>query len=226
MLDSLKSAKDATHNPAEPIFQVIAISHLAMAERELGKIAEALTHHEAAVAITKSLATPKANRDIYYQVCDVRTERARTWALVPERRAAAADDLVEVIKFAEKLVEDNPSLAMYRTLLATAYLRRAELLTALGKPDDAIAELTKSMAASRILLDRHGNLPDSLLVRGESYLALGAAREAAGKKTEAVAAFKSANNVMRIAITVDPDNIHVQRTLTAAQKAAVPKSGS
>ncbi len=107
LLDSLKSAKNATHNPAEPIFQVIAISHWSMAERELDKIAEALAHHEAAVAITKGLTTPKANRDIYYQVCDVRTERARTWALIPERRAAAADDLIEVIKFAEKLVEDN-----------------------------------------------------------------------------------------------------------------------
>jgi len=73
-----------------------------------------------------------------------------------------------VIKYAEKLVEDNPSLAMYRTLLATASLRRVELLTALGKPDDAIAELTRSMAASRILLDRHGNLPDSVLIRVES----------------------------------------------------------
>jgi hypothetical protein len=93
------------------------------------------------------------------------------------------------------------------------------LLTALAKPDDAIAELAKSMATSRILLDRHGNLPDSLLVRGEGYLALGAARAATGKKTEAAAAFKSANNVMKIAITVDPDNIHVQRALAAASVA-------
>ncbi len=76
------------------------------------------------------------------------------------------------------------------------------------------------MAVSRILLDRHGNLADSLLVRGESYLALAAARVAAGKTTEALAAFKSANNVMKIAISVDPDNIHVRRALAAAQKAA------
>jgi tetratricopeptide (TPR) repeat protein len=199
---------------------VIAISHWAMAERELGKIAEALARHEAAVAITKSLTTPNATRDVYYQVCDVRTERARTWALIPDRRGAAAHDLVDVIKFAEKLVDDNPSLAMYRSLLATAYLRRAELLTALGKPDNAISELTKSMAVSRILLDRHGNLSDSLLVRGESYLALGAARAAAGKTAEAAAAFKSANNVLKIGIGVDPDNIHVQRALARAQKAA------
>jgi hypothetical protein len=75
------------------------------------------------------------------------------------------------------------------------------------------------MAVSRILLDRHGNLADSLLVRGESYLALAAARVAAGKTTEAAAAFKSANNVMKIAISVDPDNIHVRRALAAAQKA-------
>jgi serine/threonine protein kinase len=222
LLDSLKSPEHAVHNPAEPIFQVIAINYWSRAERELGKVAEALAHHEAAVAIMKSLATPKASRDIYYQVCDVRTERARTWALIPERRAAAAADLVEVIKFAEKLVEDNPSLAMYRTLLATASLRRAELLIALGKPDDAIAELSRSMAVSRILLDRYGNLPDSLLVRGEGYLALGTARVAAGKKTEAAAAFKSANNVMKMAIAADPDNIHVRRAWAAAQKAPPP----
>jgi hypothetical protein len=78
------------------------------------------------------------------------------------------------------------------------------------------------MAVSRILLDRFGNVPDSLLVRGESYLALGTARVAAGKKNEAAAAFKSANNVMKMAIAADPDNIHVQRAWAAAQKAAPP----
>jgi serine/threonine protein kinase len=219
LLDSLQSVEPSKRNPVVPVFLVIAITNRAMAERELGKISEALAHHETAVAMTKSLNGPKASRDVFYQVCDARTERARTWALVPERRAAAAEDLVEVIRVAEKLVEEN-TFPMYRTLLANASLRRGELLILLGKPDDAIAELTKSMAVSRVLLDRHGNLPDSVLVRGESYLALGAARVAAGKKTEAAAAYKSANNVLKVGITVDPDNVHVQRALAAALKAA------
>jgi len=45
---------------------------------------------------------------------------------------------------------------------------------------------------------------------------------AIGNKTEAAAAFKSANNVLKIATAVDPDSIHVQRALAAAQKAAAP----
>jgi serine/threonine protein kinase len=225
MLDSLQSAEENGQNPVVPILLAISITNRARAERELGKIPEALAHHEAAVAMTKTLAGPKANRDFFYQVCDARTERARTWALVPERRAAAAEDLVEVIRLAEKLAEENV-LPMYRTLLANASLRRGELLTLLGRPDDAIAELTRSLAVSRVLLDRHGNLPESVLVRGETYLALGNAHVAAGKKTEAAAAFKSANNVMNFGITLDHDNIHVQRALSAAQKAAVPKAGS
>ena len=76
----------------------------------------------------KALAGPKASRDVRYWECEVRRERARTAAAVPERRAAAAEDLVEVIRGLEKLIDEYPNVVFYREAVAAAYLDRGELL--------------------------------------------------------------------------------------------------
>jgi hypothetical protein len=86
----------------------------------------------------------------------------------------------------------------------------------------ATAELTKSLAVSRELLDRHGVLTRSMLIRGNTFLALGRARAAAGKKDEAAAHWKNAAKVFEIALRIDPDTFHHRRGLVEAELHAKP----
>ena len=220
--DQLKTAPASERLYVDPLFAAMAAHRLALANRELGKTAEALTAHEDAVARMKALDGPKATRDVRFWVCETRRERARTAVAVPERRAGAIADLAEVIPLAEKLIEENPHLNFYKAGLASAYLYRGELFSALDQPQPATAELTKSLAVSRELLDRHGNLSKSILIRGNTYLALGRARAAAGKHDEAIGHGKTAAKVFEIALKNDPDNFHHRRGLAEAQRELNP----
>jgi tetratricopeptide (TPR) repeat protein len=184
--------------------------------------AKALAAHDDEVARMKLLAGPKATRDERYWDCEVRRERARTALAVPERRAAAIAELAEVILPSEKLIDEHPHLYFYKAELASTYLYRRELLLALGQPEVATAELTKSLAVSSDLLDRHGVLTRSLLIRGNTFLALGRARAAAGKQDEAAAHWKNAAKVFEIALKIDPDNFHHRRGLAEAERALGP----
>ena len=123
---------------------------------------------------------------------------------------------------AQKLMDDNPSVAFYREAVAAAYLVRGELLTLLGRPAEATAELTKSLAVSRVLIDKFGALSASMLVRGQTFLALGRARAAAGKSDEAAGHWKNAETVFRLALKYDADNFHHRRGLSDAEQELAP----
>ncbi len=71
---------------------------------------------------------------------------------------------------------------------------------------------------SRVLIDRFGVLSDSMLVRGRTFLAIGRQRAAAGKKDEAVANWKNAAKVFELALKIDPENFHLRRGLTEAER--------
>src|SRR5688572_364491 len=122
----------------------------------------------------------------------------------------------------EKLVEENPLLAHYQETLAAAHLRRGEILLLLNKPDRAAEALEKSLAVSRSLIDRHGALSASLLVRGNAFIAMGKARAAAGKNDLAAAQWTNAVKVFEIALRNDPDNFHHQRGRAEAERALGP----
>ena len=165
---------------------------------------------------------PQSTRDELYWVCEVRRERAKTATAIPEQRPTAATDLIEVSRIAEKLVEDYPHVAFYREKLAVTYLLRGDLLRHLGQLEPAAAELTKSLAVSRELIDRFGVLSASMVVRGQTFLAIGQLRAATGKNDEAVANWKNAAKVFEIALTIDPDNFHHRRGLAEAGRALQP----
>jgi tetratricopeptide (TPR) repeat protein len=136
--------------------------------------------------------------------------------------AAAAEELVDVIRGEEKLMEEYPNVAFYREAVAAAYLGRGELLLLLGQPEAAAAELTKSLAVSRELLDKFGVLSASMLVRGQTFLALGRARAAAGKPAGAAEEWTKAAKVFELALKIDPDNLHHRRGFAEAERALKP----
>jgi tetratricopeptide (TPR) repeat protein len=219
--DQLKSVPAGERLTIDPLFAAIAATRVAAARRELGRPEDAMRAHEDAVARMKALAGPKATRDVRFWECEARRERARTAAAEPERRAAAAD-LVDVIRGEEKLMDEYPNVAFYREAVAAAYLGRGELLILLGQPEPATAELMKSLAVSRELLDKFGVLSASMLVRGQTFLALGRARAAAGKPGEAAEQWTKAAKVFELALKVDPDNFHHRRGFADAERELKP----
>jgi len=218
LLDQNKTAPSGERQTTDPLFAAVAVRREASALRELGQTSEALVVLDDAVARIEALPGAKKGRDERFHECLARIERARTAEAVPDRRVAAAADLVEVIKASEKLVDDFPDVNFYREGLASAYLRRGELLTLTGQPALAEEELTKSLKVSRALLDRHGVLSASLLVRGQTFLALGRAQAELGKYDDAGKNWNNAAKVFEIALKIDPDNFHHRHGLAGAQE--------
>ncbi|HVK07319.1 MAG TPA: hypothetical protein VM597_00945, partial [Gemmataceae bacterium] len=222
LFDQVGTAPAGERLAIDPVLAAIAATRLATAHRELGRPDDAMKANEDAVTRMKALAGPKAGRDVQFWECEARRERARTAAAIPDRRAAAAEDLLDVIRGLGKLMEDYPNVVFYREAAAAAHLGRGELLLLLGQPEPATAELTKSLTVSRELLDKFGVLTASMLVRGETFLALGRARAAAGKPAEAAEQWTKAAKVFELALKVDPDNFHHQRGFTEAGRELKP----
>lgn len=218
LFDQLSGLPANQKNTVDPLYAAMTVHRRALAQRELGKTADAMTTHDDAIARMKVLVGPKANRDVRYWDCETRRERAWTAAGIPERRETAADELVDVIRVMEALVAENPQIAFYKESLVAAYLRRGELFLLLNKLELASSALERSMTVSRELLDRFGPLSGSVLVRGQTYLALGKLHAAAGKPDEAAADWKKAVNVFEVGVKADPDSFQHQRGLAEAKR--------
>jgi tetratricopeptide (TPR) repeat protein len=222
VLDLLKGAPPEQANPLDPLLATMAVHFLALAQREQGKTTEAMKSHDDAVGRVQALAGPKAGRGVIFWDHETRRERAKTWAEVADRREAATDDLGTVIRGAEKLAEDYPHTPLYQDGLAEAYLRRGELYRHLGQLGPAEADLARSLAVSRQLIDRHGALSAYLGTRGQTYLALGRVSVANGKPIEVAERFKNAATVFRIALQRDPENYHHRRAADEIERELMP----
>jgi eukaryotic-like serine/threonine-protein kinase len=223
LLDRLKDAPTGEAYPLDPLFAAMAVHYTAMALREQGKINDALASHDDSVARVRTLLGPKAGRGVVFWDQETRRERARTWARVADRRAAAIDDLAEVIKGAEKLVEDFPLDPLYRDSLAASYLRRGELHLLGGQLGPAAADLEKSLLQSRQLIDHYGKQSAYLGTRGQAYLVQGRLLATQGKAAEAREKLKNAAIVLKMGLDSDPDNIHHRRALDEAEREAAPR---
>jgi tetratricopeptide (TPR) repeat protein len=220
LLDRLKDAADA--QPIDPLFAAAAVHYTALAQRERGNTDGALASHENAVGRVRALVGPKPGRGLLFWDQETRRERARTWARVADRRAAAVDDLADVISGAEKMVEDFPLDPLYRDGLATSYLRRGELHLLGGQFGLAAADLEKSLLLSKQLVERYPTQSAYLGTRGHTYLTLGRVFVAQGKPAEAGERLKKAAIVFKMGLEQDPDNVHHRRALDQAEREAAP----
>jgi tetratricopeptide (TPR) repeat protein len=218
LLDLTKNNPSQIREHVDPLLLVMSLNLAAIIQRERGQKELALKTHEEALAQIKSLLKSDVSQDHLYWDCEVRRELGVTALAMPEHRAAAAADLIEVVKVLEKLVDDYPFVAFYREKLAASLTLRGELLLMLGQQTAALAEVVKSLAVSRVLIDRFGGLSASMLVRGQAFLAQGRIQAAAGKKEEAEASWKNAAKVFELAIKVDPENFEHRRGAAEAEQ--------
>jgi serine/threonine protein kinase/tetratricopeptide (TPR) repeat protein len=202
----------------DPLLAVICLNLDARICRERGRIESAWKAHEDAAGRMKVLLKADVNPDHLFWDGEVRRERAVTALAMPEHRAAAAADLVEVVQTLEKLVDDYPNTALYREKLAAVLTVRGELLLRLDQSSSAATEVTKSLAVSRELIDRFGGVSASMLVRGNAYMTQGRVQAAASKLQDATASWKNASTIFERAVKIDPENFQHRRGAAEAER--------
>jgi tetratricopeptide (TPR) repeat protein len=221
LLDGLLGASVGQANPLDSLLAAIAVTDLAMALRELGRTDDARKAHDDAVRRLDALGGAKGVRNVRHYYHRLRVERAVTWGRTADRRTDAVDDLGGVIEGEEKLAAEFPPVAAYKEVLAAAYLHRGVLLKETGRFGPAEADLNKALTITRELVDRYGQLPDHVGLRGQSYLALGRLSVADGKPAEAAVRFANAVSVLQIAYRKAPDNHRIRRGLEEAEREAM-----
>jgi serine/threonine protein kinase len=223
LLDGLKEAPADNAFPTDPLWVAVAEHFIAIAEREQGKTDDALAWHDKAIGHVRALVGRKPSRGVFYWDQETRRERDRTWARIPDRRAAAVDDLADVIKAAEKLVEEYTHDPHLRDAVAASYLRRGELYLLLGQLGSADEDLEKSLLLSRDVINHYGQQSAYLGTRGQAYLARARLSASQGKPAEAAKMLENAIAVLKRGLEKDPDNALHRLALEQAERAAGPR---
>jgi serine/threonine-protein kinase len=219
LYDVLKDAPPGQANPIDAILAAIAVRDRGAALREMGRIPEALKVLDDAVARTDALAGPNAGRDVRHNSHRNQLERATTRVRTETGAADALRELNTVIEGADKLVADFPQAPMYKEVVAEALVRRGEL-TAKTASEKALADFDRALLITRELIDKHGQQPDHIGLRGEAYIGKGQLLVAEGKQSAAGECFDRAVKVFEIALKLDPDNVQLRRDLDRARPLA------
>ncbi len=218
LLDRLEDAPKAELNPIDPLLAAIAQVGRAMSLRELGRIPEAIRVHDNAVARLEAMGGATGTRDVRHSTNKAKLERAITRGRLADDREGTVVELAGVLQAADKLIAEYPGAPIYKEVQVGAWLVRAELATALGRPKSASEDLAKALAATRELLTKHENQPDHIGLRARAYLLLG--RLAAGEKKPADAekSLDTAIKVYGFAVQFDPDHFGYRLGLEEATK--------
>jgi tetratricopeptide (TPR) repeat protein len=210
---ALEAAPVLERKEADPIFTAMAAENRGVAFRELKEVPKALSALDDSVARLEVLARSNKSRDVRHNLNRCRLNRAIT------RPAAAATDasreLAEVIGDADKLATEYASNPYYKEVLAEALIRRADLISQTAH-DQAAAHYDRAAPVTRELLDRYGNQPDHIGLRGRMFRGKGRLLASQGKKPDAGIEFGNAVKTFRIAVGRDPDNAEFGRLLKEA----------
>lgn len=217
LLDRLSDAPKQHSTPRDPLLAAIAGNTLAIAQREGGKIDEAVkTHADVMTRYQKLTATLKDQRDgltnqalardFLFNEAIARIEQAHTWTAIAERREAAFGELRLAMEVTEKLIAEYPALLMYKEGRATAFLRRGELYAAMDKVMEASADFQKAEDLFKELNLAYGLSPDYPGWRGIACLGLARAKARAGQPSEAKALFDKTGKLLEQAQKRNPDN--------------------
>jgi tRNA A-37 threonylcarbamoyl transferase component Bud32/tetratricopeptide (TPR) repeat protein len=200
--------------PLDPMYRSMAELRLAMALRESGRIEEAMTHHDGAVA---RLAAMPPGRDPLHQLYRARTERAWTWSQVPEKRRQAVADLDAARLGWEKLAGDFNLTPFYVHWQAVARLYRARINVVLDDRGAAKEDLGAAVKLLVGLVAKYPEYPDYQRDLGRAYKTLG---DLAADDREVARWHAKARDLLEAALKRVPENIHFRRA--AEELNAVP----
>ncbi len=200
-----------------------ALSQQAAARRKLGRLDDALAAHIAAFTEFQAIMAPGDQNDRHFYGRAL-VERARTYALLPNRRDRVERDLGDAIKIWSPLQERSPRTAAYREWLAVAYTTRGEFRTTAARESKSAVDVKSAaddLDKSRKILEALGNenasVASYLAELGRTYAALGRLASIDGNKTAAATWFDRSVTTLRAALDRAPEAAAVRTALDVVE---------
>jgi tetratricopeptide (TPR) repeat protein/tRNA A-37 threonylcarbamoyl transferase component Bud32 len=196
--------------PVDPLFHAMAHHNLAMTLREEGRIDDALAAHDRAVQLIAGLTKISNSRDAWSFYYRVRTERARTLALVSGRAEEAIKELESAIAGWDRLIKllgDNPN-DLERKSVASMYCARIKMQ--LGQREAAAKDATTAADIMERLVAKQPEIPVYRYDLGRAYTALG---QLTADPVKAAERYRKAREMLDAAIQQYPENVLYRQAL-------------
>lgn len=216
---NLAATPSATPEPLDPLFHCMAEIQRAVSLRELGKVDEALVAHDRVVERLAGLTKLSASRDLLHQYYTARAERARTMALIPDRKAAGLVDLDSAIQGWEQLGKQFPQIPIYPRGQATGNLYRGRLKLLLGQREAAAQDLNAAAEIFEGLVTKHPTIPSYRNGLGRACTTLG---QLVADPKQSVEWYRKARDMLEGAVQRNPENVQYRQAL--AELDALTKS--
>jgi serine/threonine-protein kinase len=204
--------KEPAH-PTDHLFLVAALNRQAVAERDLGHIADALRHHEEALEQAKNLLGRRSDNNVQHFFGRALVDQGQTLAQLQDRLPEAEEDFGKAILIWDDLVKRAPQIGYYAEYQAIAYEARARLRAATGRADLAHSDLEKSRALLEELVRKSPDVPGYRGHLGRTYGALGKLASSGADSQQARPWFERACEALRAALERSPENALDRRSL-------------
>jgi tetratricopeptide (TPR) repeat protein len=194
----------------------MALTRLAVAQRELGQLDDALATHADALAQAKAHLERRNDNDAQHFLGRALVEQGRTRARFADRRPAAEADFNQAILLWEDL-QKRFQYAIYREWQALAYTARGDLRAASDRPGPAAEDYAKAQALLERLTQDSPDVPAYCGSLGRTYAALGRLALGRGDPRAAADWLTKAVEALRAAAERAPENALDRQALDDAR---------
>jgi serine/threonine-protein kinase len=203
--------------PTDALRSLLGAAHFGIGWvlREKGKLAEALTAFQRALAIRQQLAdahpaaTPR-QQDLAASYNSIAVVLNQTGRLA---EALAAHERARDIR--QRLVDAQPAATLLRQDLAQSYNNMGALLLQIGKPAEALAAYERARAIQQQLADDNPAATGFQYDLARSHNNIGVLLQQTGKPALALAAYERARDIKQKLVDADPGVTRFQQELAA-----------
>jgi tetratricopeptide (TPR) repeat protein len=206
----------------DPLLRAIALTRVAMVERETD-VKKARTTHNAAAKILKAMVEEKpasvVMADILHYQAHCRVEQALTLAKVPEKRADAETNLAAAVVQWQSLSKNYDKVPQYRAGQANASLLLGGLRGADKRNDEAEKDFELARKLLVQLVEEFPKTPSYHADLGRAYAELGQLARIKLDYTGAAGYFHDADRALSQAVKLSPDDPTSQKARAEVRKA-------
>jgi serine/threonine-protein kinase len=229
LLQSVLTAAPHGAHPLDRLLVALPQLSVGVAQRELGRLSDALASHTQAVNQFQELLRQGSNRDSQHFLGRALSERGRTLLRLDERRTQAEADFTQAIEIWGELQNRFPQCPYYREYQAAAYEARAQVRVTGDHPGPAEEDLEKAQAILEKLAGAFPEIPAYRGRLGGTYAARGRLALARGDARRAADWLAKASQSLRGCLERAPEDAIGRRVLEAVQadlkQVQVPRAG-